>query len=298
MKRFVLFVLVAGLVLAVGSAWALTLQPNVLGTQPWNGGTAGSPLLVGDANEDGTPYWDGNSKDFTEPGNIGNFLAKTGAFSNHPLSPGVAYPYVASSPAGDLDIYFTTDAPNWASIRIEVAGLEEVNYFGVYKKDSPPTSLDDLIGLSSSANHIRLFTGAEGAGATKTFTIPAAWGGQFGWYLATEEWQIDPITGKRVSSGTGKAAWAWFSQSQYNVHVKTNPLAPQPNKQVQHFAFFVVKPNQAYYIGVEDYTVESSVFDADYQDFVVFASVVPDASTWMLFLSGVPALALLRRKRA
>jgi hypothetical protein len=37
MKRFVLFVLVAGLVLAVGSAWALTLGPTVSGTwQAWN----------------------------------------------------------------------------------------------------------------------------------------------------------------------------------------------------------------------------------------------------------------------
>jgi hypothetical protein len=35
MKRFVLFVLVAGLVLAVGSAWALTLQPRrLVGLQP------------------------------------------------------------------------------------------------------------------------------------------------------------------------------------------------------------------------------------------------------------------------
>jgi hypothetical protein len=36
MKRFVLFVLVAGLVLAVGSAWALTLQPNVSTWQSWD----------------------------------------------------------------------------------------------------------------------------------------------------------------------------------------------------------------------------------------------------------------------
>jgi hypothetical protein len=295
MKRMLMFALVAGLV--VGNAWALTLQPNVAATQTWDGGTAGNPFLVGDANQDGDPYWDGNSRDFVLPGNIGNFLAKTGAFWNHPLSPGVAYPYVGSSPSGDLDIYFTTNAPAFATIRIEVAGLERVNYFGVYRKDAPPVNLNDLIGLASSTNHIRLFSGSDGPGATKTFTIPAAWGGEFGWYLATEEWVIDPLTGKRVTAGTGKAVWAWFSQSQYNVHVKPNPFAPQPNKKVQHFAFFEVKPNQAYYIGVEDYTVESSIFDADYNDFVVYAAVIPDASTLMLFLSGVPALVLLRRKR-
>jgi len=297
MKRFVLLVLVAGLVLAVSGAWALTLQPSVATTQTWGGGTSGSQTLVGDADQDGNPYWDGNSTDFHPlPGNIGNFLAKTGAFWNHPSSPGIAYPYVGSSPAGDLDIYFTTNAPNWATIRIEVAGLEKVNYFGVYKKDSPPASLDDLIGLASSANHIRLFTGAEGSGATKTFTIPAAWGGEFGWYLATEAFvRLPDGTREPDPTQSGKAVWAWFSQSQFNKKVGS---ATDDDKSVQHFAFFVVKPSQAYYIGVEDYTVESTAFDADYQDFVVYASVIPDASTWMLFLSGVPALALLRRKRA
>ncbi len=280
MKRLVLFGMVAALAFAVSNARALTLQPSVSTTQTWDGGTPGSQTLVGDADQNGDPYWDGNSKDYhPDPGNIGNFLAKTGAFWNNASSPGVAYPYIGTSSAGDLEIYFTSTDPNWAAIRIEVAGLDDYNYFGIYDATwGGPTTLAELDSLltASSANHLRLFVGGDSAGAIKTFTPP--WQ-DFGWYLATED-----------KDNPGTAKWAWFSQSSLNTK--------NADKQVQHFAFFEVKKNEAYYIGVEDMTVESSSFDADYQDFVVYASVIPDASTWMLFLSGVPAVLMLRRKRA
>ncbi|MGC8784968.1 MAG: hypothetical protein ACP5RN_11370, partial [Armatimonadota bacterium] len=136
MKRFVLFALVAGLALAVGTAQALTLQPNVISWQSWG---------VGDLNEDGTPYWDNNSGDYNpQPANIGNWLTKTGAFdpitgsapaSEKAASPGVAYPYLGN-PGGTAitDVYFQATTPNWAAIKIEIAGLAPENTFGVYKK--------------------------------------------------------------------------------------------------------------------------------------------------------------------
>lgn len=280
MKRFVFVALVVGLALAVQGAWALTLTPSVATTQIWDGGTPGSSTLVGDADQDGFPYWDGNSRDYHPlPGNIGNWIARTGAFWNDSSSPGVAYPYIGSSPAGDLEIYFTSTDPNWAAIRIEVAGLDDYNYFGIYKQGvgvNPNTLL-----TASSADHVRLFVGGDAAGAIRTFTPP--WS-NFGWYLATE----DP-------SNPGIARWAWFSESSLNNKVGSST---QDDKSVQHFAFFEVKKNEAYYIGVEDMTIESTSFDRDYQDFVVYASVIPDASTWMLFLSGMPAVLLLRRRRS
>lgn len=280
MKRFVFIALVVGLAFAVSGAWALVLQPSVSTTQTWDGGTPGSQTLVGDANQNGDPYWDGNSKDSTLPANIGNWIAKTGEFWNDPDSPGVAYPYIGTSSAGDLEIYFTSTDPNWAAIRIEVAGLDDYNYFGIYKKGavvSPNTLL-----TASSADHLRLFVGGDTTGAIKVFTPP--WS-EFGWYLATED-----------KNHPGTALWAWFSQSSLNNKVGS---ATQDDQDVQHFAFFEVAKNQSYYIGVEDMTVEStSSFDGDYQDFVVFASVIPDASTWMLFLSGLPAVLMLRRKRS
>jgi len=125
-----------------------------------------------------------------------------------------------------------------------------------------------------------LFQGSDHAGKTKTFTPP--WQ-DFGWYLATED---------KANPGTIK--WAWFSEARLNQRKEGSSFVPF-DKNLQHFAFFEVKKNQAYYIGVEDLP---DLGDKDYQDFVVFVQAIPDASTLMLFLSGMPALALLRRKRA
>jgi hypothetical protein len=82
---------------------------------------------------------------------------------------------------------------------------------------------------------------------------------------------------------------AFFSESTLNSGTESGK---------QHFAFFQAKTGAypAYYIGAEDLPLGSS--DKDYNDLVVYIQAIPDASTWMLFLSGMPALALLRRKRA
>jgi hypothetical protein len=280
MKRFVLFVLVAGLVLAVGSAWALTLQPNVSTWQSWDPDT--------DLDENGTPYWDGNSSDYNpQPANIGYWLTKTGAWdpttgiappTEKAKSPGVAYPYLGNPDGSAIaDIYFQTVLPNWAAIQIEVAGLKNLNYFGVYKQGTSFSNLDVLLtpGGNPGDTWKLVFTGAQGPNASTTFVVP--WS-DFGFYLATE-----------TGVGTGVVARAFFSESSLN----------SVDHNLQHFAFFRVKPighpYPAYYIGVEDLP---NLGDKDYQDLVVFIQAVPDASTLMLFLSGVPALALLRRKRA
>ena len=287
MKRFVLFVLVAGLVLAVGSAWALTLQPG-MATFSW---TAWNPSLLDEAPD---PYWDGKSSDFhgralgsgpTGSGaNIGHWLSKTGVFDPNYVppspppwgpemesirtsaisqSPGVAYPYLSDSGGGPLsDVWFQSTTPNWAAIKIEIAGLRNTNAFGIYEKDNPSTKQ-------------LLFSGAAGPGSTIVFT--PSWS-KFGFYLH------DTANG-----------YIWYSQSQFNEQIDVGGV----DTTLQHFAFFRVKPigdpYPAYYIGVED---KPNLGDRDYQDFVVFVQAIPDATTWMLFLSGMPALALLRRKRA
>ena len=279
MKRFVLFVLVAGLVLAVGSAWALTLQPNVSTWQSWD---------PDDLDENGTPYWDGNSSDYNpEPANIGYWLIKQGAFapggsapdSVKNASPGVAYPYLGNDDGSAItDVYFQATTPNWAAIKIEVAGLKNLNYFGVYKQGTSFSNLNVLLtpGGNPSDTWKLLFTGAQGPNASTTFVVP--WS-DFGFYLATA-----------TGTGPGVVAHAFFSESSLNSG---------PDKNLQHFAFFRATPPNAaypaYYIGVEDLP---GLGDKDYQDLVVYIQAIPDASTWMLFLSGMPALALLRRKRA
>ena len=282
MKRFVLFVLVAGLVLAVGSAWALTLQPNVSTWQSWDPDT--------DLDENGTPYWDGNSSDYgTQPANIGYWLTKRGAFAPggsapdpvKDASPGVAYPYLGNADGSAItDVYFQATTPNWAAIKIEVAGLKDLNYFGIYKQGELPSDLNELLttppgSLGSSGKSMLLFKGADGPGASLTFVSPWT---DFGFYLATED-----------SANKGTVLRAFFSESTLNSGTESGK---------QHFAFFQAKTGAypAYYIGAEDKPLHEA--DRDYQDLVVFIQAIPDASTWMLFLSGMPALALLRRKRA
>ena len=278
MNRLVPLAVIASIVLVMGTANALTLQPAATGVT-WE------PTWT--ANENGDPYWDGNSSDYTQPGNIGNFIAGTGAFAGHPQSPNnPSMPYLkgtgtnAGANGMPIDVYFQSAAPNWAALKIEVAGLSNWNYFGIYKQGELPSDLNELLttppgSLGPSGKSMLLFQGTDSPGASLTFVSPWT---DFGFYLATED-----------SANKGTVLRAFFSESSLNSGTE---------KGKQHFAFFQAKTGAypAYYIGAEDKPLHEA--DRDYQDLVVFIQAIPDASTWMLFLSGVPALALLRRKRA
>ena len=279
MNRLVPLAVIASIVLVMGTANALTLQPAATGVT-WE------PTWT--ANENGDPYWDGNSSDYTQPGNIGNFIAGTGAFAGHPQSPNnPSMPYLkgtgtnAGANGMPIDVYFQSAAPNWAALKIEIAGLSNWNYFGIYKQGELPSDLNELLTtppgtLGDSGKSMLLFKGTDVPGASLTFVSPWT---DFGFYLATED-----------SANKGTVLRAFFSESSLNSG---------PDKNLQHFAFFRATPPNAaypaYYIGVEDLP---GLGDKDYQDLVVYIQAIPDASTWMLFLSGMPALALLRRKRA
>ena len=281
MNRLVPLAVIASIVLVMGTANALTLQPAATGVT-WE------PTWT--ANENGDPYWDGNSSDYTQPGNIGNFIAGTGAFAGHPQSPNnPSMPYLkgtgtnAGANGMPIDVYFQSAAPNWAALKIEVAGLSNWNYFGIYEKGSKAGidyGLNELLTTPPGTKGVSektmlLFQGTDSPGASLTFVSPWT---DFGFYLATE----DP-------TNPGNVLRAFFSESTLNSGTESGK---------QHFAFFQAKTGAypAYYIGAEDLPLSSS--DKDYNDLVVYIQAIPDASTWMLFLSGVPALALLRRRRA
>ena len=278
MNRLVPLAVIASIVLVMGTANALTLQPAATGVT-WE------PTWT--ANENGDPYWDGNSSDYTQPGNIGNFIAGTGAFAGHPQSPNnPSMPYLkgtgtnAGANGMPIDVYFQSAAPNWAALKIEVAGLSNWNYFGIYKQGELPSDLNELLttppgSLGPSGKSMLLFKGTDGPGASLTFVSPWT---DFGFYLATED-----------KNNKGTVLRAFFSESTLNSGTENGK---------QHFAFFQAKTGAypAYYIGAEDKPLHEA--DKDYNDLVVYIQAIPDASTWMLFLSGVPALALLRRRRA
>ena len=278
MNRLVPLAVIASIVLVMGTANALTLQPAATGVS-WQ------PAWTAD--ENGDPYWDGNSSDYTQPGNIGNFIAGSGAFTGHPESPNNPFmPYLqgTGTNAGlngmPIDVYFQSAAPNWAALKIEVAGLSNWNYFGIYKQGELPSDLNELLttppgSLGPSGKSMLLFKGTDGPGASLTFVSPWT---DFGFYLATED-----------KNNKGTVLRAFFSESTLNSGTENGK---------QHFAFFQAKTGAypAYYIGAEDKPLHEA--DKDYNDLVVYIQAIPDASTWMLFLSGVPALALLRRRRA
>ncbi len=278
MRRFAAIAALAGLALALTNAHALTLEPAATGVA-WES--------TWTADETGDPYWDGNSSDYGAPGNIGNFIAGTGAFVGHSKSPNNPnMPYLKGSGANagpngmPIDVYFDAGPqPNWAAIQIEVAGLSNYNYFGIYEAGSPPATLTELLTtppgtLGASNKSMLLFKGTDGAGQSLTFTAP--WS-NFGFYLATE----DP-------ANPGTVLRAFFSESTLNSGAELNK---------QHFAFFQAKSGAypAYYVGAEDLPLASS--DKDYNDLVVYVAAIPDASTWMLFLSGLPAALAIRLRR-
>ena len=273
MKRFVLFVLVAGLALAVGTARAVTVIDF------HTGGILSGPGTIGGAgwtaNKDGNPWWDNKSAD-PAGNNIGNML--TGA------SEPAFTPQSLASPPGSIDFLYGTntatavtdwvfqDGTGAAELKLELAGNRNVNKLGIYKAGDP-------------TQNIVLFPGPVSPIASKSFTVPAGWGGKFGLFI-----QFD-----------NAAAPIFYTESAFNTSGDTS---------YQHFALFKGVLNQfgfvQWWIGVEDKPYSSNPIEnnpnnsnrGDYQDMVLTIEAVPDASTWMLFLSGVPALALLRRKRA
>lgn len=275
-RRLTVLATMVGLALAVSGAHAITLEPAATGVA-WEGTWV--------ANEDGDPYWDGNSSDYTQPGNIGNFIAGTGAFTGHPQSPNnPSMPYLKGVGANlgsngmPIDVYFDAGPqPNWAALKIEIAGLSNYNYFGIYKPGDPPSSLSELLTtppgtLGSSGKSMLLFKGTDGPGQSITFVAP--WS-SFGFYLATES-----------QSSPGTVVRAFFSESNLNAGSELN---------LQHFAFFKAG-SSAYYVGAEDKPLGTG--DKDYNDLVVYVAAIPDAPTWMLFLAGMPAVLVLRRKKA
>jgi hypothetical protein len=244
MTRFVLFALVVGLALAVGTAQALTLQ----------GQAAYGWQATWTANNDGAEYWDNPSADGTPPGNIG--------FQPFIVGPPKQSYWGSASGAADPEVTFTSGGSDWAAIKIEIAGLANANKFGVYKKGNPSVKK-------------QLFDGSAGSGASTVFNPITELGStDFGFYLE------NPLG-------------IWYTESSLNAPGETSD---------QHFVFFTAPPLvpglNAYYIGAEDKPFSAPGSDRDYQDMVVYVANIPDASTWVLFLSGVPALALLRRKRA
>lgn len=274
MKRFVLFGLVAGLALAVSSAKALVIIDYKTGAI-LSGTATFSNWTISDVNKNGDPWWDNNSADSGNK-NIGDVLngASVSGFTPSQLSPApgaLPYLHVTGNTAQAVTDWVFQDGVSVGVLRLELAGNANINELGIYKA-----------GSTAAADKIVLFPGPVSPVASKSFSLPASWGGLFGLYMKV---------GNKV----------FYSESSLNQGDKTD---------YQHFALFKGALNQygavRWWLGVEDKSYANNPNEnnpnntnrGDYQDIVLTIEAVPDASTLALFLSGLPALALLRRRRA
>ena len=271
MNRLVPLAVIVSIVLVMGTANALTTQvvDYKLGTVI-SSGSIFSSWNVANLNEDGTPYWDNKSSDGPKR-NVGYQLTGTGN-GTMPSPPG-ALDYLTdlnNVGAAVTDWYFK-DHSTFATLRFELAGKSNVNEFGLYEVDD--------FGNPILANKVTVFAGPDTP--VKTVTIPITWTA-FGVYLKS-------------------GSTYYYSQSSLN---------PAGDTTYQHFALFRQTPGTwsaaRWWIGIEDKSYASNPNEGnpnngnrgDYNDMIISMEAIPDASTWMLFLSGMPALALLRRKRA
>lgn len=115
------------------------------------GSGAWQTWTTGNLNENGNPFWDGNSTDSGLPYNVGNYLTNTGGFSGN-IVPG-AIPYWGIGFGSD-PFKMQVNGSNNVALKIEIAGNANSNVFG-YK--------------DSSGFH-ELFAGTLGAGANAIFT--------------------------------------------------------------------------------------------------------------------------------
>ena len=245
------FAVIFALILFSASAFADTISGTAgNGWQSW---------VAGNANENGTPYWDGNSTDSTLPANVGNYLTNTEFFSGNTV-PG-AIPFwggafnsgADTGGAADANFSFTkTGTSNPAALKIEVAGNAGVNEFGWYDVGSPSTLHP-------------IFIGSDTNGASATF-IPST---NYGFYL---------------KSSPASGILTFLTQSGSSPSDSGN----------QHFAVF--QDGSAFWIGMED--LAFSVSDKDYNDMIVKVSStsVPEPTTMLLLGLGLIGLAGVRRK--
>ncbi len=114
-------------------------------------------------NENGTPYWDGQSSDWNNV-NIGNYLTGTGGFSGGTNYGTLPY-WGMNDGSADLSFYVGATSASEVTLKLEIAGYAPYNAFGWYD-------------FETGTKH-QLFSGPDSAGAITTLTVSS----NFGFYI-------------------------------------------------------------------------------------------------------------------
>lgn len=124
-----------------------------------SGGAGWQGWVVGDINQNGTPFWDGNSSDSGGLFTIGNCLTNTGDCAGRLPSPPGNIPYWGIGTNFDPNYYFHGGGDPMVSLLLEIAGNASGNSFGWYEVGNP-------------SNRGTIFTGPNAAPMTVLVNIP------------------------------------------------------------------------------------------------------------------------------
>jgi hypothetical protein len=204
MKKNLFFAVIAALILFSASAFADT----VVGTN------AGGWRTGWTADQDGNPYWDGNSSDSNQFYNIGNYLTNTGGFSGNTV-PG-AIPYWGTVGGGSDPFHMVpTGGANGVAIKLEVAGYAGTNIFG-YNDGTP---------------HDLLFSGGNAPQLSATFTPTGNYffylkskGGTEGTFTSNMSNQEDTYQHFAIFQAPNSVYWIGMEDLRYNSDYDYNDM--------------------------------------------------------------------------
>lgn len=231
MKFKILMIILVGLILATSPALADTFNGS--------GGGSWADLTAGVVNEDGSPFWDNRSLDGSNQ-NVGFQLLNLSL-------PGLQYWSLGGG--ADNNVFFTgVGGGQTEALLIEIAGNKGQNALYAYD-------------LANPGQVIQIFTGAEGAGTTKSVAIPFA---QYGFKMVGPGGTFYSGSGHGEVSSDGTSNFAFFQSSSYAG---------------------------AWWVGVEDLRNPIGTEGlGDYNDMIFKISTVPLPASVLLLGSGILGL--------